>query len=174
MVKRLPALIFLSLLLLNLAGAYVYFFVRLQAIKSQMRAEMKNLPTHDLEILKLTVAEFERARVDEEEVKVAGKMYDIARIEQHGAWVTLYVLHDEAEDNLLSLLDAILKNSTKDKKPVPTAVAGLHSLDFLLSNFSFTIPASTIVAHATPFFETSSNAFVRTEGPPPRLALLLS
>lgn len=119
MVKRLAAIVFLWVFLLNVAGAYLYFFVRLRQIRAEMHHALTRQPTEQLERLLLLPDEFVKARVDEHEIKLNGRMYDIARVDHTATHVVVYALHDSAEDNLLSLLDAILKNAAKDKKPVP-------------------------------------------------------
>ncbi|MFZ5970056.1 MAG: hypothetical protein ACOYXA_00555 [Bacteroidota bacterium] len=166
--KRAAAFFFLSLLLLNIAGAYVYFFVRLQQIKTQMRAELKYKPVEELEVLELTQNAFQQALVGEHEIEVGGKMYDIARVERKGGRVIVYALHDEAEDNLLSLLDAILKNATKDKKPLPSTIGGLPTLLFLPADFQHGQIESQVVQHRTGYRFVLRCALLSIEGPPPK------
>ncbi len=158
----------MSLLLLNIAGAYVYFFVRLQQIKTQIRAELKYKPVEELEVLELTANAFQQALVEEHEIEVDGKMYDIARVERKDGRVIVYALHDEAEDNLLSLLDAILKNATKDKKPVPPTITGLHTLLFLPVDFQHGQVESQVVQHRTGYWFALRCTSLSIEGPPPK------
>jgi hypothetical protein len=167
-VKRSAAILFLSVFLLNIAGTYVYFLLRLQEIKAEMREALKSKPTQELDVLELTVAEFQSARVDEHEIKVNGKMYDLARVEKKGDCLLVYCLHDEAEDNLLTLLDSILKNASKDKKPVPgSALAQLLLSIPSYSSLRFS-PAVTEVERNTPYRNSCSVAIRAILAPPPR------
>ncbi len=133
-----------------------------------MRAELRHKPVDELEVLQLTTSAFRNALVEEHEVEVAGKMYDIAWIETHGDEVTVYALHDEAEDNLLAFLDAILKNATKDKKPVPSSLSGLQALLFLPSEFPHKQIETLTIKHYTSYQFTPSSASLPIDGPPPK------
>jgi hypothetical protein len=83
------------ILFINSTGFYVYYILQLKRIHAEMREQMKHLPADQLDVLHLSYQEFLDARVEEHEVKVKGKMYDIARIEQSGDRVTVFGLHDE-------------------------------------------------------------------------------
>jgi len=124
--KRLVSLLLIFSFLVHLAGAHVYFILRLYEIHMETRAQLKQLPIDQLQVLKMSLLEFEDAQVEEDEIEVEDKMYDVARIEKSGNEITVYCLHDQAEDNLLSFLDEILKKASHDKKPLP-----LNFLDLL-------------------------------------------
>lgn len=166
--KRIAALLFLAIFLLNMAGVYVYFIARLYDIKAEMRLALKAKPAEELEVLELTVDGFQQARVDEHEIELNGNMYDIARIEKQGNHLVIYCLHDEAEDNLLSLLDSMLKNASKDKKQAP--VSGMLFLLAFVAKTNLQLPAlSSFASHPCTFYSISLMETTRTVlGPPPR------
>lgn len=168
MVKRIATIFFLGLLVLQVAGCYVYFMVRLSAIRTEKRAELKLLPDSALTVLTLTPAEFKQARVEEHEVKVAGKMYDIARIKLREGLVHVYGIHDEAEDNLLSFLNELVKRSTNDKKPIPEQLVNLLALEFLLEINSLPVNCSQPITHQSIYQNVISTVFHNSETPPPR------
>jgi hypothetical protein len=167
-VKRITSIVFLLLFLFNFAGIYFYFGVRIFTIKQEMRAALKNKPDSELTRLELPVAEFERSRVDEHEVKVNGKMFDIARIQFAGDRVIIFCLHDEAEDNLLSFLDAVSSRAHNDKHPVPGTIVQFLSLTFLVTYFTF--DASTVdYSFAETHYNESMNSLpIEVISPPPR------
>jgi len=136
-VKRLSAVFFLLLFVLNFAGSYVYFATRLVQIKHEMRAALRLTPDDQLTRLELPVDAFNRPRVEENEIQVNGRMYDIARMEFQHEKVIVYCLHDEAEDNLLAFLDAVSHRAHQDTKPVPQPIQQFLSLTFLISEFHF-------------------------------------
>lgn len=151
-----------------MAGVYVYFIGRLHEIKAEMRLALKTKPAEELDVLELSAVEFQRARVDDHEIKVNGKMYDLARVEKKGDRLMVYCLHDKAEDNLLSLLDSILKNASKDKKPVPGS-----GLSFLLAFIPVTSPEVALflfspVAPGTLYLDSFLEISRTVLGPPPR------
>ncbi len=96
-----------------------------------MRAALKDLPKEKLEVFSMNHQEFKKILVDEHEIRVEGRMYDIARIESDHQRVIVYAVHDEAEDNLLSFLDEIAKRPLQDKKSPPLQILQFIALTFL-------------------------------------------
>ena len=62
-----------------------------------MKAKLRTLPDEELEILVMRQENFNKARVEEDEMEVLGKMYDIARIKESGDTVIVYALQDAEE-----------------------------------------------------------------------------
>ncbi len=166
--KKLTGILFLSVLLLQVGGSYVYFIVRLSAIRHEMRAQLQHKPDDQLTLLTLTHEEFQKAKADDHEVKVDGKMYDIARVVISGDKVLVYALHDEAEDNLIALLDEIVKRSSNDKKPVPSQLIQLLSLQFVIEENKFPSLTGEPVVHITPYSIYWPVGIASIESPPPR------
>jgi hypothetical protein len=154
---------------MQVAGCYVYFMTRLSAIRIEMREQLKLLPDDQLTRLILTKQEYLTAKVDEHEVKVNGKMYDISRVEQHGDQILVYGIHDEAEDNLLTFLEEMVTRSANDKKPIPTQLSQLLTLTFILEvePKCFGIEYQ-IIHHATVYSEMQYLITRSILSPPPR------
>jgi hypothetical protein len=167
-VKRWFAILFLSFFALNFAGIYLYFAFRLVHIKHEMRAALKTKPEESLTKLVMTEAEFYRSRVEAHEIKVGGRMYDIARIEVNDGNVTVWCLHDEAEDSLLAFLDAVSSRAHQDSKPMPQSIHQFLSLTFLVPQFQFSffsaVAAKSTIAYHLPQYAVS----LAVLNPPPR------
>jgi len=133
-----------------------------------MKAQLQAQPTEKLELIKLTSQNFKNAKVDEHEIKVNGKMYDISRIEKKGDMVWVYCLHDKAEDSLLSFLDTILSTPLKDKN-APSQILKFTTLTFLLPAYtSLQQTISTSLTSIT-FYKASTFSFVLSlKSPPPK------
>ena len=101
------------------------------AIRKEMKATLVSLPEEKLERIIISATEFAHVNLEEGEIELNGKMYDIARIKKQGDSYVLFALHDESEDSLLSLLDEMLKRSGNDKKPVPSQLLQFISLLFI-------------------------------------------
>lgn len=129
--KKLLAIGFFSFFALQFAGFYGYFGIRLMAIRKEMKATLASLPEEKLERIIISANEFAHVNLEEGEIELNGKMYDIARIKKQGDSYVLFALHDESEDSLLSLLDEMLKRSGNDKKPVPSQLLQFISLLFI-------------------------------------------
>lgn len=158
----------LLVFLLNGAGFYVYYIIQLQQIRKEMREALKLIPDHDLEILKLTKKQFLQARVEDHEVRVNGKMYDIARVKLQGETVLVYCLHDEMEDNLLAFLNEIVGKPLKDKTPRP--VLQFISLSYVLPSAFVDIFEGLDTATNNILYCFSLQTFVTApSSPPPRV-----
>jgi len=167
--KQAFSILVLCVLLAHVAGFYIYFFIQLNQIQKEMSAEVKKLPMEKLELIKLTSAEFEKAHVEDHEIKVNEKMYDIARIEKEGDFYFVYCLHDKAEDNLLTFLDKILNLPLKDKK-VPSQVLKFTSLTFILPSVGNMPQYETILLTSfTPYSEGTTLFVLSLDSPPPKV-----
>jgi hypothetical protein len=164
------ALFLFLLVWIQVAGIYLFFVVRLAQVHEESRDRLKEKPLEELERLELTEAEYAEARVNDREVKLNGKMYDIGRMVRESGKVILYAEHDEAEDDLLAFVEEIWKNSQQDQKPVPSFVIHIFTVVYLLpypieiveksGNWMFPYPC--------PAKQYSSYVLIKA-GPPPRV-----
>ncbi len=168
LVKKLIGIVFISVLLLQMAVSYVYFIARLTTIRQEMRVELKNTPDDQLTLLTFSTKEYKKLNADEHEVEVNGKMYDIARTVMLEDKVMVYALHDEAEDNLLAFLQEIVKRSSKDKRPVPSQLIQLLTLQFVIVENKTSSPTGISVVHTTPYNSSFLSFLSSIESPPPR------
>ncbi|KXK25623.1 MAG: hypothetical protein UZ12_BCD005001604 [Bacteroidetes bacterium OLB12] len=166
--KRVAVIFFLSLFLIQVGGCYLYFVGRLVAIRAEMRERLKFLPEEQLSRFQFTPKEFLKVREDDHEIKVDGKMYDIARVSEQANQIIVWALHDEAEDNLLAFLSEMVSRSAKDKKPVPVQVEQLLTLSFLPPPFMVFQNRICKITHQTPYNKMCSAFFSTLESPPPR------
>lgn len=165
--KRVAVYIFLLILATNLVGSYLYFGVRMLQIHDEKRAELKTKDLSELEVITLSIKQFRKALVEDDEMELNNKMYDIARTETKGNSIIVYCLHDVDEDNLLSLLDSILNNSSKDKKPVPPQLSQLLAITPGTQNF-YCSNSTAVISHTT-FYQTTIYQFdVAIDSPPPQ------
>jgi hypothetical protein len=167
MVKKVLAIFVLSIFLAHFAGFYVYFFFQLNQIRTEMRALLQTLPADKLEQITLTEDQFEKSKVEEHEIRVNDKMYDIARIEKQDGLLLIYCMHDEAEDNIIAFLDKILSSPLKDKS-VPTGVLQFFSLTYLPANWRFLMPEFATDQAFTAYTEIESQHISKKIIPPPK------
>ncbi len=166
--KKLFAIAFVSLFLLHFAGVYTYFGVRLINIRQEMKVKLKALPDEQLEEITLSNDTFQKINIDENEVELNGKMYDIARIESKGNKYVIYALHDNHEDGLLSFLDEVVKRSNNDKKPMPSQLLQFISLVFIPPSNNFYFPPILTEKHFCLYSNSYSSFHSAIEPPPPR------
>jgi hypothetical protein len=167
-VKRIYSVAFLLVLLINSAGFYVYYVIQIRQIRSEMRAALKNLPKEQLDVLSLTPLQFQEAQVESHEIKVQGKMYDIAWTEEINGVITVYCKHDKKEDDLLALLDHVLSVPIEEKDAIPSVVSEFIALSFVKPSFQLELfttyrSAKTITAY---FFSTQTFLTAPLKHPP--------
>lgn len=97
-----------------------------------MRKALQERPDNELEKLILTQAEFEEAKVEEHEIKVHGKMYDIARVRAEGDKLKIFCLHDAKEDNLIAFLDELVTRPIDKTNSMATSAFQFLSLIFIV------------------------------------------
>lgn len=157
----------MSLFALQFAGLYGYFGARLIAIRKEMKALLNRLPESELEKIEVSAKAFQSIDINEGEIELNGKMYDIARIEKHDDQYVLFALHDEHEDNLLSLLDEMIKRSGNDKKPVPSQIFQFLSLVFLPVENHFVFGVAESDSGFTTYLNLYSFSESSNSTPPP-------
>lgn len=130
--RKSGAILFLAVLLFNGSGFYVYYAIQLREIKQEMREALQATPDDQLEILVLTEQQFRNSLADEYEVRVNGKMYDIARTVKHGGLVKVYCLHDQQEDDLIAMVSEIIGKPLKNKTAMPHQISAFITLTYIL------------------------------------------
>lgn len=133
-----------------------------------MRAQLKFYPSDQLQCIKLSAIEYKKSKVDEHEIRVDGKMYDISRIQFEGDSVFVYGIHDKAEDSLLAFLDKILSLPLKDKRG-PNQVLKFTALTFILPVALQYNASLYVIPIAETQYLTSPITFIQLpDSPPPK------
>jgi hypothetical protein len=146
-VKKLLAFALAFVLVVQFAGLYCYYAFRLIEIRYEMEEDLARMPLHQLEKFTFTLTDYEKAKVEDKELKVNGKMYDVAKIERQNDLIVAYVLHDESEDDLISFVEMIMKKSHNDGKSKPEQLLKLISLQYLPTMFNLTdLPLQSHIA----------------------------
>lgn len=165
--KRFTAIFVLCLITLNLIGFYAYFAVRMYEIHHEMRSALASLPAEQLEVITMKETTMKANWVEEMEMEWDGKMFDIARIEQEGEMVKIYCLHDEAEDNLISFLDSVLRDMARDESETPPVFLSFIDLDFEITE-TLQKPSALIVGRRwTSYLQVSYLFDLGVATPPP-------
>jgi hypothetical protein len=163
------SVLLLSIILANAAGFYVYYALQLQQIKVEMREALKRIPRHELDVLKLSVQEFNQSLVEDLELEYKNKMYDVAWIERDGDQVTVFGKYDETEDSLLAMLDFLLNSPLKNKNEIPVGVWQYISMIFVIPVNTFDIPFTSTRTKTLSRYWFSTKPFITTiQVPPPR------
>lgn len=124
----------------------------------------------ELEALSLSFNEFQKAKIDDGEMLLNGKMYDIKSVTIEGEAVTLLAFNDTKEENVLEKIKQYINRKLPNDE-VPLQLVKFFSLVFLtpvhnhivlfdqLNNHNFTYYSAIITSRS-----------VDTFSPPPEIA----
>lgn len=169
--KRLYAIVLLAVCGFAMGGAYLYFAVRLVHIRQSMREQLAALPAEELDCVELHAEDFIRCRVDGHELKIGSRMFDIARIEHDGDKILVYGLYDEAEDNLLVLLNTVILRLHEDENPLPVSLLALLTQVYTVpQGVALVRPAIRCQTTEVPYLRNFSSFQPKKHTPPPRIS----
>jgi hypothetical protein len=169
MVKKYTSLLLVGVLVIHLAGFYVYFMVRLGDLRMKMREKLAELPADQLEAVRIPLHLFKTSWIEDKEIKWQGKMFDVARVERQDNIVIVYCIHDKDEDNLLSFIGAVIDMSQQDTQSTPSSVTQFFSLKYILT--PLTSPERSvreITSSVCPYQVRFHSVFLLPVTPPPR------
>lgn len=169
--KRAISIVVLMIMLFNGAGFYMYYFFQLLEIKREMRMAVRNMKPSQLKIIRLSGEEFEHARVDDDEISIDGRMYDVAFVKNTGSDVFVYCVRDHAEENLLGFISDIISKPIDSKKPMPAQITTFLKLIYLVPSGAITHEFSgKPVPISKPYSPALKSADTRNLTPPPEIA----
>lgn len=169
MVKKYTSLLLVCVLVIHLAGFYVYFIVRLGDLRMNMREKLAELPADQLEAVRIPLHQFKTSWIEDKEMKWQGKMFDIARVERHDNFIMVYCLHDKDEDGLLSFIGAVIDMSQQDRQSTPSSVTQFFSLKYILAPLTcHKRPVRETISPECPYRVSFNPVFILPVTPPPR------
>lgn len=130
---------------------------------------IQSLPDDQLTHLVLTADDFNKARVDDHEVKVDGRMYDVARIRVENDTIHVYAVHDQSEDSLLGFLDTALGRLQNDTAQLPGSLIHFSLLQYIPVDFKLTISAGQSENIRSSVYQVLYSSIERpVDSPPPQ------
>jgi hypothetical protein len=97
-----------------------------------MKAALASLPEDKLQKITLSLAQYEKAKKDENEIEWHGEMYDVAKVKFVASHVIVFALHDEAETNLIAFFEKVVHMTSQDNQAPPSALLQYLALVFTL------------------------------------------
>jgi hypothetical protein len=118
--KKIISISLLFIFIFQLVGFYLVFKVQKKILKNEIFAFIANNEILlDTDTLLLHISKFEKSKIEENEIRVNNKMYDIIKLEYKSDSVKITCINDSKEEKLFSdfqLLTKHSKNKTDDKK----------------------------------------------------------
>jgi hypothetical protein len=156
------------IMLFNGAGFYMYYAVELHRIKNEMHTALLERPDKELQLLKMTRGQFEDALIEENEIRVEGKTYDVARLKKAGDSLYVYGMHDQAEDDLFTTISKLVADPLKNQNNTPQPVIKFMSLIFLIpANETLFKPLKALDENNIPEDFSMNSLTLPVECPPP-------
>ncbi|HZV67939.1 MAG TPA: hypothetical protein VFG10_00255 [Saprospiraceae bacterium] len=121
------------------------------------------------EQITLSLPDYLKDKINNHEISIEGKMYDIKSVSISGDKVTLLVINDPHEENILKKLKEVLTGRKQSKSNRPHQLRPIHTLKYLSPepehNISFTFCSTIILSLPVPGFVTNDREIPT---PPPR------
>jgi hypothetical protein len=123
---------------LQLCGFYTYYFVRnIQLHANVLERLEKNIRPETMTMSRKT---FDQNLLDEKELKVGGKMFDIKKIDVTGDSVKVTLIRDIEEEVLVEFLsDLVSGPAGETSRDLPGQVLQIFQMTFLPSSFSYQV-----------------------------------
>ena len=143
--KRFLILLTGALAIANIAGIMPFYSLGLMEVKTEIQKELSN----EMALQKLVIADAELSDrtvfnwVEGGEFNYQGKMYDMARMEKKEGYTLFFVIQDEKEDNLLTLLKVFYQDNHQNGE-------GNSPLSHLLKNLTKDFIPCSITAETLP------------------------
>lgn len=166
--KRSLYILLLTVVLMQSGGIVVFYRIRQLSIKYAMMQELRN-EEKNLENIVLSISEFEKCRINRHEIRYQGNMYDIKSSHIKGGNITLVVVNDKKEANILKKLNQIADNEDENKKQFPDKLLKFMTLLYVCPEPS----ALTFITSESVLFEQKSDKdyffLADSSSPPPKL-----
>jgi hypothetical protein len=167
--KRYAAAICFVLMLVNGTVYYLYFSIQQIAIKTEKNRQLKITPISKLDKLEISLQQFEEAKVEENEIRVGGRMFDVAKVIQaNDDQLILYGMFDNDEDDLLAFLECLTADDKQGCAPA-FVLSSMHLFfELPLSEVYKSKNLFQVTVARTLYYYLQTNVTLKTESPPPR------
>jgi hypothetical protein len=129
------------ILLLQGGGFMLLLLFQQQALKSEIHSKM-NRGEVDFEQIVLSKADYQKALVEEGEILIDGKLFDIQSETIIHNKIVLSVVFDEKEDDVVNEIKSFIRRNCRSNKSLPDTSAHLFSLSFIGTTYAYFVPLS--------------------------------
>jgi hypothetical protein len=144
------AVFLLGIILLNLFGFYLSFFVSKGCVKMQVAKRMNTVRRSALEQFEFSFADYKqlaRPDGDEDELLINGAMYDVKSTEVKAGKVVVYAKRDTAETNLIAKFLTVFDNGSSSDNEDSDLLIKVMQQDFVWEYTPIVINTSGAVNH---------------------------
>lgn len=132
--KKSLTTVLLFILLLQGGGFMLLLLLQQNALKDEMHSKMERGEVA-YEHITLSVAAYKNALVEKGEILIDGKLFDIHSEIVTNDKVTLRVVYDEDEDDIIHEIKKYVRRNCHNNKSLPDSSVYLFSMNFIGSSF---------------------------------------
>ena len=153
-----------------LSGGFLLVYKIQQYLVQKEMYNILNDKLKDTEKLTLSYSDYQNNKIDNHEILVQGKLYDIRSVIRTGNIVELQVINDIKEEKILDNIKDLVNNSSNSKNHLPD-----HLLKWLNLVFICPVPANNLIIKYSsscflPFSELIISHQTDIWSPPPKLS----
>ena len=132
MSRKFAGAFFLVIIFFNLFGFYLSFFINRDDIKKSIKEELSSQANCKSKKLVLSLAEYHAALTAEtDEIIIQGAYYDVTKVCVNHDTVTVFVVADNNETNLVNDFVALLtRNNSEGKSQQKNVLCKIFQLEF--------------------------------------------
>lgn len=165
------AVFLLGIILLNLFGFYLSFFVSRGCVQMQVAKRMTTVRRSALEQFEFSFADYKqlaRPDGDEDELMINGAMYDVKSTEVKSGKVVVYAKRDTAETNLIAKFLTVFDNGPSSDNETTALLIKVMQQDFVWEYSSIVIKSPGCYKYFSLFnISFSSRNSTQLSPPPP-------
>lgn len=167
--KKIGYILLISILFLQLGGLLLLYKVQQYKIQYEMKEALYE-DGAELQKLILSIAEFEKSKIDKHEIYYKGKMYDFKSAIIKNNTVELLVINDAKEEILYDLIRDLFTGTDKQKNKLPNQLSKLLTLTYLSSDKYIRLFPPIHKNIFSVFTENIISADKKVSSPPPDVA----
>lgn len=116
--KNTGFILLLAILFMQTGGGLLIYKIQQYFVHREMEQALNNKATR-FQQLTLSLSDFQKGKINDHEISIKGKMYDVKSIEIRGNKVELLVINDTREENILEDIKKSINTSNQQNKEHP-------------------------------------------------------
>ncbi len=166
--KKIGFIVLLSILLLQTGGLWLIYKAQQYYVQNEMEESLNNKETI-FQNLSLSLNDFQKDKVNDHEVSINGKMYDIKSINIKGNKVELLAVNDIKEESIIEKINRSLNNGDQQNQELPNHIFKILTLFYISPTTGYNFLFQVKRQHILPSFcEIIISHKSGISSPPPR------
>ena len=128
--KKIGYLILITIIFLQTGGVLVIYKMHQSLARGEMHTIL-NCNDTQYEKLTLSMVDYQKAKIDANEILIQGKLYDIKSIILIGGNANLLIIHDSLEEKILKKIKDFITGNHQSNKKLPYQLLKFLSMKFL-------------------------------------------